>query len=173
MTDRNDSLLSKRVTEALPSLAATAANLNNASKELTEVIERLDGALQRLNLGVPAWVKVHGHSSPDNSASWSEELGYSKIEQKWGLTLRKTRNDHFLDEFEVLNEWPFNEAPRDLRIGAIGKIPRLLKELDRVAQMMAEEISESIDGTVPLVKAIEESAPPPQRAIKGQPGRRP
>ena len=171
MTDRNDSLLSKRVTEALPSLAATAANLNNASKELTEVIGRLDGALQRLNLGVPAWVKVHGHSLPDNSASWSEELGYSKIERKWGLTLRKTRNDHFQGEFEVLDEWSFNEAPRDLRIGAIGKIPRLLKELDRVAQMMVEEISESIDGTVPLVKAIEESAPP-QRAIKGQPGGR-
>ena len=169
MPNRNDSLI-ERVGELLPSLAATAANLNNASKELTKVIERLDGALQRLNLGVPAWVELHGHSLPDNSTSWSEELGYSKIERKWGLTLRKTRNDHFLDEFEVLDAWPFNEAPRDLRLRALGKIPKLLKELDRVAQMMAEEISESIDGTVTLAKAIEESAPP-QRAIKGQPGR--
>ena len=172
MSKQNDSLLVKRVTKLLPSLAATAANLNNASTLLIEAIERLDGALQRLNLGVTAWVKVHDHFVPDNSISWSEELGYTRIGRKWGLVLRKTREDHFLDGFEVLNEWPFNEAPRDLRIEAIGKIPRLLKELDRVAQMVAEDISESIDATGPIVTAIEDSAPP-QRAIKGQPGRRP
>ena len=52
-----------------PSLAATATNLNEASKELSEVIERIDDALQRLNLGVTAWVKVQGDNTSDVSAT--------------------------------------------------------------------------------------------------------
>ena len=59
MFNQNDSL-SERVNELLPSLAATAANLNEASKKLSAVIERIDDALQRLNLGVTAWVTVQG-----------------------------------------------------------------------------------------------------------------
>ena len=172
MSNQNDPLLAKRMAELLPSLAATAANLNNASKKLTEIIERLDGALQRLNLGVTAWVQVNGaNSSPDLSAFWSEDLGYSRIGRKWGLALRRIEGDHALNEWELLDEWPFNEAPRDLRIGAITRIPKLLKKLDQEAQMVAEEISESIDVTVPIVTAIEDSAHP-QRSIKKEHGGR-
>ena len=165
MANQNDSLPLKRVTELLPSLAATAANLNEASKELAEVVERLDGALQRLNLGVTAWVQVNGYPFPGKSTFWSEELGYSRIGRKWGLALRRIEGDYQLEEFEKLEEWPFNEAPRDLRISAIEKIPKLLKKLDQEAKETVEEISESIDVAVPIVKVIEESAHP-QRSIK-------
>ena len=171
MSKQRDSLPMKRVTELLPSLAATAANLNNASKELTEVIERLNGALQRLNLGVTAWVELKDYSESDDSISWSQELGYSRIGREWRLTLRNTKHDHSLDEFEVLDAWPFNEAPRELRVRAIGKIPQLLKKLDQVANEIVEEISESIDVTVPIVKLIEESTHP-QCPIKKEHGGR-
>ena len=167
MSNQNDSLPLKRAIELPPSLAATAANLNNVSKELTQLVERLNGALQRLNLGVTAWVELNGYS--DNSTTWSEELGYSRIGREWGLALRNTKHDHHLDEFEVLDGWPFNEAPRELRVRAIGKIPQLLKKLDQVANGIVEEISESIDVTVPIVKLIEESTHP-QRSIKKKSG---
>ena len=47
MTNQDDSLV-QRVDELFPSLAATAANLNKASKELSAVIDHIDGVLQRL-----------------------------------------------------------------------------------------------------------------------------
>ena len=166
MNDQEDSPF-ERVIELLPSLAATAANLNEASKALSEIIERTDDALQRLNLGVTAWTQVQG---VDNTAStgagyWSEDLGYSRIGRKWGLALRKIKGEYNQIELEECEEWLFNEAPRFLRIRAITKIPDLIKELDREAKKMVEQLSASINKTAPLVEVIEKSAPA-QRSIK-------
>ena len=172
MIDQDDSLL-ERVNKLLPSLAATAANLNETSKELSEVIERLDGALQRLNLGVSAWVKVRGESNEAQGGTnfWSEELGYSRIGRKWGLVLRRTEGDYIDIESADCNTWPFNEGPRSLRIQAITKIPSLLRVLNRQADKMVDQVSESINKTVPLVEAIEKSVHP-QRSIKKTPKER-
>ena len=172
MTNQNDSL-SKRVSELLPSLAATAANLNEASKKLSQLIERIDDALQRLNLGVPAWVTVEGGGQTFSGAIsfWSEDLGYIRNGRKWGLTLRRTEGWEGQDEETEHETWPFNDAPRPLRIKAVTKIPELIKKLDREAREMAEQVSASIDETVPLVEAIEASAHP-QRSIKKKLGGR-
>ncbi len=170
MTNQNDSL-SERVSELLPSLAATAADLNDASKKLSAVITRIDDALQRLNLGVTAWVTVQGGAHNNGLYFWAEALGYSRIARKWGLTLRRRsgfEGDGELDEDE---NWAFNDAPRSLRIMAVPKIPELIKELDRKAKEVAEQISASVDETVPLVEAIEISARP-QRSIKKKLGGR-
>ena len=167
MFNQNDSL-SGRVNELLPSLAGTAANLNDASKKLSAVIERIDDALQRLNLGVTAWVTVQGGTRNKGLYFWVEELGYSRIARKWGLTLRRRAGFEgaaVLDDLDEDENWPFNDAPRSLRIKAVPKIPELIKELDREAKEVAEQISASVNETAPLVEAIEISAPP-QRSIK-------
>ena len=165
MPNQNNSLL-ERVNELLPSLTATAANLNEASKKLSAMINRIDDALQRLNLGVTAWVKVRGGDDPSNGFYWSEDLGYSRTGRKWGLVLKKGEGNYQdhpdSDNYEY---WPFNEAPRSLRISATTKIPDLLMELDRQAKDMEKQVSESADETMPLVEVLEESARP-QRSIK-------
>ena len=158
MSNQNDSL-SERVSELLPSLATTAENLNEASKKLSELIERIDHALQLLNLGVPAGVKVPCHGY------WSVQLGYSKTGRKWGLTLRRTAGDEDIPESFEEEEWPFNDAPRSLRIKAVSKIPELIMKLNREAMVVTEQISASLNETAPLVEAIEISARP-QRSIK-------
>ena len=173
MSNQNDSL-SERVNKLLPSLAATAVNLNEASKKLSAVIERIDDAIQRLNLGVTAWVTVQAGNENKGLYFWVEELGYSRNARKWGLTL--TRRAGFegagvLDELNEDENWPFNDAPRSLRIKAVPKIPELIKELDREAKEVAEQISASVNETVPLVEAIEISARP-QRSIKKKLGGR-
>ena len=172
MSDQEDSPF-ERVIELLPSLAATAANLNEASKALSEVIDRIDAALQRLNLGVTAWVKVRGGDNADKGGShfWCERLGYSRIGRKWGLTLRKMKGDELEYGLEEDEEWPFNEAPRFLRIRAITKIPDLIKELDLEAKKVTEQVSASINKTAPLMEVIEKSAHA-QRSIKKKPRRR-
>ena len=172
MSNQNDSLL-ERVPQLLPSLAATAANLNKASKELGEVIERIDDALQGLNLGVTVWVTVHSENNLDKGGSefLAEEIGYSRIGREWGLALSRREGDCGDYEPEEREVWPFNEAPRHLRIKAITKVPDLLKALDQAANEVAAQISASINETVPFVKVIEESLRP-QRSIKKNHGRR-
>ena len=174
MSDQNDSLV-ERVNELLPSLAATAADLNEASEKLSEVIDRIDGALQRLNLGVTAWTVVtQGGSSVDGNGTQyrSEDLGYGRTGRKsWGLMLRKGESDYQIPDSGQYDEWPFNEAPRDLRIMAVKQIPNLLKKLDLLSREMVKNLSASIEETVAIVGALEQAARP-QRSIKGKPGRR-
>ena len=170
MSNQNDSL-SERVNKLLPSLAATAANLNEASKKLSALIERIDDALQRLNLGVTAWVRVQGGDENKGLYFWVEELGYSRIARKWGLTLRRRSGFEGAGESDENESWPFNDAPRSLRKKAVPKILELIKELDREAKEVAEQISSSVNETVPLVEAIEISARP-QRSIKKKLGGR-
>ena len=172
MINQNDSL-SERVSELLPSLAATAATLNEASKKLSAVIERIDDALQRLNLGVSAWVTVRRGDDLARGGMyfWSEDLGYSRIGRKWGLTLRKEEGHEGMPGSIECESWSFNDAPRSLRMKAVSKIPELIKDLDREAKEVAEQISASVNETVPLVEAIEISARP-QRSIKKKLGGR-
>ena len=170
MTNQEHDSLVERVDSLLPSLAATAVNLNKASKSLSELIQRIDGALQRLNLGVTAWTVVSkGDSGIDSS--WSEGLGYGRTGRKsWGLMLRKVEQNFLSLAPEQCDEWPFNEAPRELRIRAVEHIPNLLKKLDEASQEMVKNLSASIEGTAAIVGALEQ-APRPQRAIKGKTGR--
>ena len=125
------------------------------------------------NLGVSAWVTVQCGDDVDNSAvySWSEQLGYNRIGRKWGLTLR--RIEGYEGKLESIEEekWPFNDAPRSLRIMAVPKIPELIKKLDGEAREMVEQVSASINSAAPLVEAIEISALP-QRSIKKKLGGR-
>ena len=170
MADQEHGSLVERVDSLLPSLAANAANLNEASQSLSALIDQLDGALQRLNLGVTAWtVMLHGGNAIDSA--WSEDLGYGRTGRKsWGLMLRKME-EHFGDpDSDQYDEWPFNEAPRELRIRAVKHIPNLLKKLDEASQELVKNLSASIEGTAAIVGALEQAARP-QRAIKGKPGR--
>ena len=172
-SQEHDSLV-ESVDSLLPSLAATAANLNKASKSLSALIERIDGALQRLNLGVSAWIVMsQGGSGIDGYGSqyWSEDLGYSRTGRKtWGLMLRKGTEDFSIPNSEQYDEWPFNEAPRELRIRAVKHIPNLLKKLDDASEEMVRNLSASIEGTAAIVGALEQAAHP-QRSIKGKPRR--
>lgn len=166
MTNQEDSR-SERVSRQLPSLAATAANLNAASNELSKLIERIDLALQRLNLGVPAWVTVErgGSAVRGGMYFWLEDLGYSRIGRKWGLTLRRKEGYEDIDGSIEEENWPFNDAPRSLRIKAVPKIPEVIQKLDGEAIEMATQVFASVDQTRSLVEAIEISTPP-QRSIK-------
>ena len=105
----------------------------------------------------------------DNELDWSrEDHGQVSIIMS---VLIDVEGDHQYPESEQCERWPFNEAPRALRIRAATKIPKLLKELDRAAQEMVKKVSASIDKTAPILEALEESSRP-QRSIKKKPGGR-
>lgn len=117
----------ERVENSFKQLASAAQALSSASDDLGKVIRQLDASLKKLALGITAWVQVS--ESADEVQYWIAELGYAKIDGKWGISLRELTGYHLDNEPDATEVWAFNEAPRALRTEAVGKIPDLLEKM--------------------------------------------
>jgi hypothetical protein len=82
---------SPRVRYSFERLSKTANSLNTASDRLNQAIEQLNDALKKLNLGISSWVSFHVYE--DGPLSDVHEIGYGKINGKWGIGIRKTLED--------------------------------------------------------------------------------
>jgi len=132
--------LIQRVESSYRQLSAVATDLNFVSDELGKSILELDSALKNLNLGITVWVKLRGGDSGYELDYWSEDLGYGKVGGKWGIALRTVSGNHNYPDEETIETWLFNEAPRVLRLSAIGKVPELLEKLSKEASETATQI---------------------------------
>ena len=148
-------------------LSLAAANINTASDELGEAISALDATLKKLNLGISAWSKLAGSEHPDGEY-WSRDVGYTKVGNKWGIALRTTSGNFNYGEGDE-EVWLFNEAPRWLRIEAVGSIPDLLEALVKRAEETTEKIKKKTKQAFELaaaIKAVEESEAAEQEGQK-------
>jgi hypothetical protein len=157
MTPEEGSLI-ERVQSSFGQLSAASANLNAISDELGKSVSEIDSALKRLNLGVSVWVAIRGNDWQDLSYE-SEQIGYAKIDGKWGLGLRTVSGNHKRPDDESVHEWSFNDAPRFLRVGAIEKLPELLEQLTKEAEATARKISESVEQAKSVAAAISRAVP--------------
>jgi len=149
---------SERVAASYKRLAASAATLSSASDELAKSISALDEALKRLNLGVPAWQEIHGSDNDGSGNFWSRDIGYAKIGGKWGIALRTTEGNHNAPEYDQIEEWLFNDAPRWLRIDAIDKIPDLIDKLIAAADETSIKIKQKTEKAQELAAALSQAA---------------
>lgn len=158
MSSKGDALVA-RVQSSYRQLAAAANNLNNVSDQLGETIAELDGALKKLNIGISAWVSVSiSHYEQDPTQYEGEELGYAKIAGKWGIGIRTISGDEdtpFGLEETIKDQWHFNDAPRDLRLRAIDKIPELFERLTTDANASAQRIQQKLAHAKQLAAAID------------------
>jgi len=157
MKEDNDAL-SQRVQESFLRLSSTAANLNSVSDKLNGSISNLENALRKLGLGITSWVPFTSSTSPDGFRYWYEEIGYAKVNGKWGLAI-KTRDGNEASDEDDIELWPFNEAPRHLRVRAVKKIPELIDKLNKDAADIAGKVEEQISEVDFLTAAISAVAP--------------
>ena len=146
--------LAQRVKEAYPKLSAIAANLNVASDKLSASIANLDIALKELKLGISSWVRFSERDPGDPMLYYLEEVGYAKLGGKWGLAIRTRSGHEAMPEDEKLEAWPFNEAPRGLRVHAVLQIPALLEELIKDANEIIKTVDERVEVVDLLTAAI-------------------
>lgn len=149
-------------------LSLAATNINSASDELGKAISTLDAALQKLNLGVSAWVQISGNED-GYGHYWSRDIGYAKVGRNWGIALRTVSGDDNRPDDEDVETWLFNEAPRWIRIEAVGKIPDLLEALVKRTEETTEKIKKKTAQAFDLATAIEavkESEPAEQEKQK-------
>jgi len=152
--------LSERVQKSFQQLAVRAANLNTVSDELGKSIEELDAALKKLNLGVTAWV-TFARGGDESGEYWStRELGYSKISNRWGIALRTCSGEYSYPERDSEETWPFNDAPRWMRIEGINHIPELIDELGEEAEKTTQRIREKVGEAQQLAATINAVAQP-------------
>ena len=146
--------LVSRVQSAFQQLSAAATTLNTASDRLSKLVAELDSALKTLNVGLVCWVNIDDPSfSEDGQEEYSEQVGYAKINGKWGIAVR-TVNDVAWAQHVGVEEWAFSDAPRHLRLKAIDLIPALLDELAKEASENTKKITEKTEEVQQLVTAI-------------------
>jgi hypothetical protein len=163
MPDKEIPLL-ERVTSYYSQLSTVAADLNAVSDELGKSIAEIDAALKRLNLGITTWVKIHGDDgNPFDDSFWSRDIGYAKVSNKWGISLRTIDGQRSDPDRSETEEWLFNDAPRSLRLEAIDKIPELLEKLSKDAVKTTKDIRARLGEAQAVAEAIKGAASSPVR----------
>src|SRR5262245_32913094 len=146
---------SERVSAYFKKLATAAVDLNVVSDELGKPISLLDEALKGLNLGIETWVEVvGGNGMPNDEWFWEHNIGYAKVNGRWGIALR-TQSGYYSDpDASKVDTWLFNEAPRANRLEAADKIPDLLEKLLTDARRTAESIKKKVSDVQQLADAV-------------------
>jgi hypothetical protein len=142
-----------RVQSSYKKLSLVAFDLNAASDELAEVVSVFDAALQELNLGIPAWVVLSAGGDEDGDW-WSRDLGYSRVGDKWGIALKTAGGNYNRPEHDSEERWLFKDAPRWMRIEAVGKVPDLLEALLKQAEETTKKIKAKTEEAYALAEAM-------------------
>jgi len=148
--------LSERVSTSFSELSTAAADLNAVTDELGKCVAQIDEALKRLNLGLTVWVPIsHWNGNRYNvNAFGSQDLGYAKINGKWGISLREAEGDENDPDEPDVELWLFADAPRALRLSAIDKIPELLAKLSSSAAKAKTQIQDKLEDAQAVAAAI-------------------
>jgi prefoldin subunit 5 len=156
----------ERIAAAYKRLAASAESLSSKSDEFSKQVAVLDGALKKLNLGIVAWQRIRG-GEDRNGNFWSEDVGYAKVNGKWGIAIRERRGNTNADN-EENEEWLFNDAPRTLRISAVDQMSSLLDKLVSSAGKTAKRIEEKTAQAKSLATALSRAVSEIEQERKGR-----
>jgi hypothetical protein len=149
-----DDARSLRITSSFKNLSSRAIEINAATKQLSATIATLDEALRRLNLGISSWVQFGGGESEDGNSEDAYELGYAKINGKWGIAIRYRSWSTMDPDRGMTNEWLFADASRELRIWAIDSIPDLVEKLNKDAEAITAKLKRKIDEAESLANVL-------------------
>lgn len=151
--------LAARVQKSFLELSEVASDLNSVSDELGKCVSEIDVALKKLNLGISVWVNVnHWEDEHTGIDYYSEQIGYGKIEGKWGLAIRTVRGNYNWPDDEKIESWLFNDGPRKLRLASIEKIPEVLSELSKQSLEMVKNIRGRLNEVKDVAGAVKIAA---------------
>jgi len=151
--------LVSRVQTSLQQLSVAASDLNTLSDQIGKVVARFDGELQKLNVGVTAWVKFREWTSQDRLGYESDQVGYDKVNGKWGLAIKTLAGHELMEEYSTLQEWLFNDAPRALRLRAIDKLPDVFEQLLVEVAKTTKAVDQKLKELQELATALNPASP--------------
>lgn len=116
-----------------PSLRSVRVRLNGATERLNAMIADIEKALQRLNIGVEAWVTLNDEL----------QMGYYRHGDRWRLCVS---NRHIVK--------PLVEANRLVRADAIPALPTLFATLEQEAVKLLEKTEKATRLAEDMVSGI-------------------
>jgi uncharacterized protein YukE len=154
MTTKKDSTpLPVRVQSSFNKLKAAASELNSASDRITKLVGEIDAVLKPLNIGIDTWVQIGSAWCDENLNTGYNEVGYSKVNGKWGISLRSV-TENPSNPFDDIVEWSFGDGPRRLRLESIDYLPPLLDELAKKADDGTRELNDKTSDLESFVSAL-------------------
>lgn len=153
-------------------LSSVAPTLNTASDELTKAVSVLDENLKKLNVGLTAWVTFRSrvaHPSMRDEEYDDDQIGYGKVDGKWGIALRRIWGNYAMEEFGAEGPWLFNDAPREMRLLGVDKIPELIEALGKEASETTKKVRDTTKQVNDLAAAVAEITNGPQAARSKRP----
>jgi hypothetical protein len=156
MSSKDDSL-AERVQSSYLQLSSVALDLNSVSDELGRHVAEIDAALKKLNLGISIWVEINSWEGQELDF-YHEEIGYAKIDGKWGIALRTVSGSHNWPEDDQVEQWLFSDGPRKLRLSSIEKLPFVLKSLSEEAVNTTKKIKSRLAEVKEVAAAVKMAA---------------
>jgi hypothetical protein len=136
-------------------LSEVAVALNSASDELTKAVSVLDEGLKKLNIGLTVWVD-YLHRGIEDWEYDDDQIGYCKVNGKWGLALRRIWGDNRSDDHRMEGPWLFTDAPREMRLSSVDTIPALIERLRTEASEAIKKAEEKTIQVREMAAAISE-----------------
>jgi hypothetical protein len=153
----NDSKITK-IQRHFLALSELAPQLNTASDHLTRAVAILDESLKKLNIGLTAWVTFRSRDDDDPyhpERYDDDQIGYCKVNGTWGIALQRTWGHPSEDLYGGDGPWLFNDAPRELRLLSVDKIPELFEALGKAAFDTTKKVSDKTAEVLDLVEVIQ------------------
>jgi len=145
----------EKIQKHVKALSGIASSLNTASDELTKAVGVLDEVLQELNIGLSVWVTFCDRSDKEDPDIYDyDQVGYCKVNGTWGIAIQNLWGDAGEDRHESEGPWLFTDAPREMRIQAVDKIPALIEALSKQASETQKKIADKTKQVRSLADAI-------------------
>lgn len=158
----------EKIQQHFQTLSSISGLLNTASDELTKAVGCLDDALKRLNIGLSVWVPFRDRSDPESNEVYDvDEIGYAKVNGTWGIAIQHAWGDSAADHHCSDGPWLFTDAPREMRIQAVDKLPEMIEEMSKVAAHTQKKIQEKTKQVRELADAIRQEAVQHEIAVNG------
>ncbi|HSS99110.1 MAG TPA: hypothetical protein VLK33_18875 [Terriglobales bacterium] len=144
--DRFTSIEQAEVSNLLKQLKTSSEVLNVSTRSLTDEVSFIEDTINELNIGVTTEVLCDKSVSEDGLLNTELKLRYGKETGHWGFVVSEHIEDqHFYSPDDRISNrsWTFRDAPRELRLRAVVKIPDLLKAMLRETNQLAERVSSS------------------------------
>jgi hypothetical protein len=157
----------EKVETYFQALSSVASSLNKASDDLNNLVAILDEALKELNVGLTVWVTFRSRGEEPDEYD-DDQIGYCKVNGKWGLALRHVWGNLAMHHYGDEGPWLFNEAPREMRLQGLDKIPEVLEALGQKASDATKKIHEKTKEVRELAGALEKIASEQARSSEGR-----
>ena len=155
---------------AIKSIETTVPNLNKAVDQAGQLVRQVEAFLERQKLGVAAEVVVESRNLAEESSDGESldkfkeylSLAYSRVGGKFRIAVvtEKVRdgadlNGNLAYFTEVIDETPWLNSSRDMRLRTFPKLPDLLKVLAESAEASEKSLAETNATVAELLKAFE------------------